>query len=77
MMARVGRARELSETQDLMNALVAADTESILGAAIFGWYGDEATHCLLDIMYADNPYTVSRRAVHIHPTVAELIQTVL
>jgi len=49
----------------------------ILGAAILGWNGDEVIHCLLDVMYAGRPYTVIQRAVHIHPTVAELIPTVL
>lgn len=63
MVARVGRARELSETQDFMKVLVAIDTGSILGAAILGWYGDELIHCLLDVMYTDKPYTVSRQAV--------------
>jgi pyruvate/2-oxoglutarate dehydrogenase complex dihydrolipoamide dehydrogenase (E3) component len=77
MMARVGRAREFSETQGFMKVLVAADTGSILGAAILGWNGDEVIHCLLDVMYAGRPYTVIQRAVHIHPTVAELIPTVL
>ncbi len=77
MMTRVGRAREFSETQGFMKVLVDADTGSILGAAILGWNGDEAIHCLLDVMYAGQPYTVIQRAVHIHPTVAELIPTVL
>ena len=77
MMAQVGRAREFSETRGFIKVLVAADTGSILGAAILGWNGDEAIHCLLDVMYADKPYTVIQRAVHIHPTVAELIPTVL
>jgi pyruvate/2-oxoglutarate dehydrogenase complex dihydrolipoamide dehydrogenase (E3) component len=49
----------------------------LLGAAIFGVNGDEAIHCLLDTMYAKAPYTVVSRAVHIHPTVAELLPTVL
>lgn len=57
--------------------LVAADTKEILGAAILGVEGDEAIHCILDIMYAKAPYTVIQRAVHIHPTVSELIPTVL
>ena len=56
---------------------VDADTEEILGAAILGLNGDEAVHCLLDVMYAKKPYTVISRAVHIHPTVSELIPTVL
>jgi pyruvate/2-oxoglutarate dehydrogenase complex dihydrolipoamide dehydrogenase (E3) component len=77
MMARIGRARERSETQGFMKVLVDADTKRILGANILGIGGDEVIHSLLDIMYADAPYTVIQRAVHIHPTVSELIPTML
>ena len=76
-MTRVGRAVEKSETQGFMKVLVDAATERILGAAILGVGGDEVIHSILDVMYADAPYTVIRRAVHIHPTVAELIPTML
>lgn len=77
MMTRVGRAREFGETQGFMKVIVDAETDRILGAAILGLSGDEAIHCLLDVMYAQKPYTVISRAVHIHPTVAELIPTML
>ena len=77
MMTRVARAREFGETRGFIKVMVDADTEEILGAAILGLNGDEAIHCLLDTMYARKPYTVISRAVHIHPTVAELIPTVL
>ncbi len=77
MMTRVGRAREFGETRGFIKILVDADTEEILGAAILGLSGDEAVHSLLDVMYAKKPYTVISRAVHIHPTVSELIPTVL
>ena len=77
MMTRVGRAREFGETRGFIKIIVDADTEEILGAAILGLSGDEVIHCLLDLMYAKKPYTVISRAVHIHPTVAELIPTVL
>jgi pyruvate/2-oxoglutarate dehydrogenase complex dihydrolipoamide dehydrogenase (E3) component len=77
MMTRVGRAREFGETRGFIKILADADSEEILGAAILGLNGDEAIHCLLDTMYARKPYTVISRAVHIHPTVAELIPTVL
>jgi len=77
MMTRVARAREFGETRGFIKIVVDADTEEILGAAILGLNGDEAIHCLLDTMYARKPYTVISRAVHIHPTVAELIPTVL
>jgi pyruvate/2-oxoglutarate dehydrogenase complex dihydrolipoamide dehydrogenase (E3) component len=77
MMTRVGRAREFGETQGFMKVLVDAESERILGAAILGLSGDEAIHCIIDVMNADLPYTAITRSVHIHPTVAELIPTVL
>jgi pyruvate/2-oxoglutarate dehydrogenase complex dihydrolipoamide dehydrogenase (E3) component len=76
-MARVGRARERGETQGFMQVLVDAETERILGAALLGIEADEAIHCIIDVMNAGAPYTAIRRAVHIHPTVAELIPTLL
>lgn len=76
-MTRVGRAVEKGETQGFMKITVDADSKEILGAAILGVGGDEAIHCILDLMYAKAPYTVLQRAVHIHPTVAELIPTIL
>jgi pyruvate/2-oxoglutarate dehydrogenase complex dihydrolipoamide dehydrogenase (E3) component len=75
MMSSVGRAIEKSETQGFMKVMVDAETKQILGAAILGVGGDEAIHSLLDIMYAKAPYTVVSRAMHIHPTVSELIPT--
>ena len=57
--------------------LIDAETKRILGAAILGIGGDEIVHSILDVMYADAPYTVIQRAVHIHPTVTELIPTML
>jgi pyruvate/2-oxoglutarate dehydrogenase complex dihydrolipoamide dehydrogenase (E3) component len=76
-MTKVGRAVEKGESQGFMKILVDAESKKILGASILGVGGDEAIHCLLDVMYADAPYTVIQRAVHIHPTVSELIPTVL
>jgi pyruvate/2-oxoglutarate dehydrogenase complex dihydrolipoamide dehydrogenase (E3) component len=76
-MTRVGRAVEKGETQGFMKIVVDAETRAILGAAILGPGGDEAIHSILDIMYAKAPYTVIQRAVHIHPTVTELIPTML
>jgi pyruvate/2-oxoglutarate dehydrogenase complex dihydrolipoamide dehydrogenase (E3) component len=76
-MSRVGRARERSETQGFMKILIDAETKKILGAAILGIGGDEIIHSVLDVMYAGAPYTVIQRAMHIHPTVTELIPTML
>lgn len=76
-MTRVGRAREKGETQGFIRITVDAESKQILGAAILGTEGDEAIHCILDVMYAKAPYTVLQRAMHIHPTVSELIPTVL
>ncbi len=76
-MTQVGRAKERSETQGFMKVLVDAETKRILGATILGIGGDEIVHSILDIMYADAPYTVIQRAMHVHPTVTELIPTML
>lgn len=76
-MQRVGRAREAGETQGFMKVLVDAQSKLILGAAILGLHGDEVVHSLLDVMAARQPYTAISRAVHIHPTVSELVPTLL
>ena len=76
-MQRVGRAREAGETQGFMKVLVDAGTQRLLGAAILGLNGDEVVHSLLDVMAAGMPYTVISRAMHIHPTVTELVPTLL
>ena len=77
LMTRVGRAREMGETQGFMKVLVDAETKQLLGAAILGLNGDEIVHSMLDVMYAKQPYTTIQRAVHIHPTVTELVPTLL
>jgi pyruvate/2-oxoglutarate dehydrogenase complex dihydrolipoamide dehydrogenase (E3) component len=76
-MTRVGRAKERGETQGFMKVLVDQETQRILGAALLCIEGDEIVHSLLDVMAADVPYTVIQRCVHIHPTVSELIPTLL
>jgi len=76
-MTRVARAIEKGETQGFMRILVDGDTKQILGASLLGTGGDEAVHSILDLMYAKAPYTVMQRAVHIHPTVSELLPTIL
>jgi len=76
-MSRVSRAVEKGETQGFIKVAVDVDTKQILSAAILGTGGDEVVHVLLDAMYAKAPYTVVQRAMHIHPTVAEFLPTVL
>ena len=76
-MTRVSRAVEKGETQGFMKILVDARTSQILGAAVLGVGGDEVVASILNVMYAKAPYTVIQRAVHIHPTVSELIPTML
>ena len=76
-MSKISRAKEKGETQGFMKILIDAETKLILGAAILGIGGDEVIHVILDVMYAKKPYTLIQRAVHIHPTVSELIPTML
>jgi pyruvate/2-oxoglutarate dehydrogenase complex dihydrolipoamide dehydrogenase (E3) component len=76
-MTRVGRAVEKGETEGFMKVVVDADTDEILGAAIFGVGGDEVVHAIIDIMSAKLPYTAISRIMHIHPTVSELVPTLL
>jgi pyruvate/2-oxoglutarate dehydrogenase complex dihydrolipoamide dehydrogenase (E3) component len=76
-MTRVGRAVEKGETQGFMKVVVDAETEEILGAAILGVGGDEVIHAIIDIMTAKKPYTAISRTMHIHPTVSELVPTML
>jgi pyruvate/2-oxoglutarate dehydrogenase complex dihydrolipoamide dehydrogenase (E3) component len=76
-MTRVGRAIEKGETSGLMKIVVDAASREILGAAVLGTGGDEVIHGVLDTMYAKAPYPVLQNAMHIHPTVSELIPTLL
>ena len=77
LMTRVGRAREAGETQGFMKVVIDAESKALLGASLLGLNADEIVHSLLDVMYAKAPYTTIQRAVHIHPTVTELIPTML
>ncbi len=76
-MKDVKRAVEKGETHGFIKVVVDAETNRILGAAILGTGGDEVVHSILDVMYAKAPYTLIKRAVHIHPTVSELVPTTL
>ncbi|WP_447361629.1 FAD-containing oxidoreductase [Burkholderia vietnamiensis] len=76
-MTRVGRAVEKGESLGFMKVIVDADDHALLGASILGVTGDEVVHGLLDVMAARAPYTTISRAMHIHPTVSELVPTLL
>jgi pyruvate/2-oxoglutarate dehydrogenase complex dihydrolipoamide dehydrogenase (E3) component len=76
-MTKVGRAVEKGETRGFMKMLVDASDKHILGASILGVGGDEVIHSVLDLMYAESPYTILQRAMHIHPTVSELLPTMM
>jgi len=76
-MEDVSRAYEKGETKGFMKILVDRESKQILGASLLGMSGDEVIHCILDVMYAKAPYTVLQWAMHIHPTVSELIPTML
>jgi pyruvate/2-oxoglutarate dehydrogenase complex dihydrolipoamide dehydrogenase (E3) component len=76
-MTRVGRARERGETDGFMKVLVDAQSKQILGAAILGIEGDEAIHTFVDTMAAGAPYPTLQYAMHIHPTISELVPTLL
>jgi pyruvate/2-oxoglutarate dehydrogenase complex dihydrolipoamide dehydrogenase (E3) component len=77
MMNAVGRARERGETKGFMKVVVDAKSNHILGAAILGVGGDEVVHAFLDVMASRQPYTAISRTMHIHPTVAEYLPTLL
>ena len=76
-MQDVARAREKGETDGFMQVVIDSDTDRILGAAVLGVGGDEVISSILNVMYADRPYTVIRDSVQIHPTVSELVPTML
>ena len=76
-MKTVGRARERGETKGFMKVTVDATSKKILGAALLGINGDEVVHAFLDTMAAGAPYTTIQRTMHIHPTVAEYLPTLL
>jgi pyruvate/2-oxoglutarate dehydrogenase complex dihydrolipoamide dehydrogenase (E3) component len=76
-MDKVGRAFEKGDTRGFMKILVDGETGLILGASLLGIGADEVIHTLVDLMYAKAPYTVLKRAMHIHPTVSELLPTMM
>lgn len=76
-MTQVGRAVERGETNGFMKIIADADTKELLGASILGVSGDEVVHGILDMLYARAPYTVMQRMMPIHPTISELLPTVI
>jgi pyruvate/2-oxoglutarate dehydrogenase complex dihydrolipoamide dehydrogenase (E3) component len=76
-MSRIARAKEMGETKGMLKIIIEAETDTILGATFLGTGADEYIHAIIDIMNAGAPYTTIRDAVHIHPTVSELIPTML
>jgi pyruvate/2-oxoglutarate dehydrogenase complex dihydrolipoamide dehydrogenase (E3) component len=76
-MEDVSRARISEEPAGFMKIFVDAETKTILGASVLGYHGDEVIHSILDVMYAQAPYSVVERAVHIHPTVSEYVPVAL
>ena len=76
-MSKIARAKEKGETMGFLKVFIDAQTDKILGATFIGTGADEAIHAIIDMMYAGAPYTTIRDAVHIHPTVSELIPTLL
>ncbi len=77
MMTEAGRAREMGETAGFMKIAVDAESQCILGAAVFGVHGDEVVQAVLEVMAAKQPYTAITRGMHIHPTVTEMLPTLL
>jgi hypothetical protein len=76
-LSRIARAKEMGETLGFLKIIIEAATDKVLGASFLGAGADEYIHTIIDLMYAEAPYTVIRDAVHIHPTVSELIPTML
>jgi pyruvate/2-oxoglutarate dehydrogenase complex dihydrolipoamide dehydrogenase (E3) component len=76
-MTRVGRAVEKAETEGFMKVMVDEEDKRILGAALLGTGCDEVIHCILDLMYAGASYEILQKAMHIHPTVSELLPTMM
>jgi pyruvate/2-oxoglutarate dehydrogenase complex dihydrolipoamide dehydrogenase (E3) component len=76
-MSKIARAKEKGETKGFMEAIIDAKTNQFLGACVLGVGGDEIINGFTNLMYAKKPYTIFRDAVHIHPTVTELIPTML
>lgn len=76
-MTRIARAREKGETKDFVSAIIDAETHQILGSAVLGVGGDEIISGFLNAMNAGAGYQVVRDSVQVHPTVSELIHTML
>jgi len=76
-MSRVGRAKERDETRGFMKVVADADSGEILGVALLGIEADEVVHGLIDAMANGVGYEAIKRTMHVHPTVSELVPTLL
>ena len=76
-MSDINRATEFGQTEGFIKVLVDSETEQFLGASLLGLGSDEVIHSITSLMYAKAPYTVMKNAVYIHPTVSELLPTLL
>lgn len=76
-MSKIARAKEMGETQGMLKIYIEEETDKILGATFLGTGADEYIHTIIDQMYAGQKYDTIRDAVHIHPTVSELLPTML
>lgn len=70
-----GKAREIGETSGFIKVVADAESDRILGAAVLAAEGAELIHMCIDVMNANAPFSVIRDALHIHPTLAEAVQS--
>ena len=75
MQREKGKAREIGENKGLIKVVADATDGRILGAAVLTVEGAELVHVYVDLMNAGVTLDVLRNAVHIHPTLAEDIQS--
>jgi pyruvate/2-oxoglutarate dehydrogenase complex dihydrolipoamide dehydrogenase (E3) component len=74
-MRQNGKAREIGETEGFVKVIAAARSGRILGAAVLASEGAELVHLFVDVMNARGRAADIRDAIHIHPTLAEAIQS--
>jgi pyruvate/2-oxoglutarate dehydrogenase complex dihydrolipoamide dehydrogenase (E3) component len=72
---RNGRARELGASRGFIKVVLETRSDTILGAAVLAAAGAELVHLYVELMNAGVRAAVIRDAVHIHPTLAEAVQS--